>query len=251
MFLAANKFEAFIAKRSYFFLFQSTAAFKHLSPRRLARSALRWSMVRIRSFSMTRGLLLTLALLGFSLVGHSPAAPAPTPKPKPKGAVALLYIKRVPGRTDKEQAKIRQKVRSFLIAGLDEWMLRPETEIPGLKGPFSVSERMNWREKNVHLTWLEDTGVLRITCLAGTPREQAEVVNNAVKQGIAFYEEQKTGRKRHLRMMEKTVKDLGSSNVPKDQEVVEDALKRIPGMQQQIADLSEIVVLDLAEVPPK
>jgi hypothetical protein len=188
---------------------------------------------------MRRGLLLCFAMLTLSLVGHSPAAPAPTPKPKPKGAEALLYIKRVPGRTDKEQEEIRRRIRLWLIDAVDQWITQPGTEIPGLKrvsGTAMAGQVLKWRQDNVSFTWVEDTGMIRITCLAGTPREQAGFVNNAVKQGIAFYEEQKESRKRNLRMKEK---------------VVADALKRIPRMQQQLADLSEIVILDLAEVPPK
>jgi hypothetical protein len=198
---------------------------------------------------MTRGLLLPLVLLTLILVGHSPAAPAP--KPKPGGAEALLYIKRVPGRTDKEQAKIRQDVRYHLIFGLDQWILKPDTEIPGLKGPFSVPERLKWRSENIQVTWAEDTGVLRITCRAGWPRDQAEFVNNAVKHGIAWYERQKQSVKRGLLVEENIIKGFGSVENQKSKELVEDAKKAMARDQRTLVDLSEIVVLDLAEVPPR
>ncbi len=200
---------------------------------------------------MTRCLLLALSLPTLSLVGQSPALPAPAPKPRPKGAEALLYIKRVPGRTDKEQGEIRQKVRYLLIFGLREWILEPDTRIPGLEGPFSTPKRLKWRNENVQLTWVEDTGVLRITCQAGTPREQAIFVNKAVEHAIAFYEQEKKGRKEQLASKERSLRRLRPSDDPKSKKMVADCLKDISTLQKIITDLSEIVVLDLAEVPPK
>ena len=198
---------------------------------------------------MTRGLLHTLVLLALALVGHSPAAPAP--KPKSKGAEALLYIKRVPGRTDKEQAEIRQTVRRLLISDLVGWIQDPQTEIPGAKEPLPAKERSKWQSQYVQWSWVEDTGVFRISCQAGTPREQAIFVNKAVKHAVAFYEQQKKGRKKQLASREKTVRNLGSSHEPKDKELVAQFQKDISKLQKSIADLSEVVVLDLAEVPTK
>jgi hypothetical protein len=98
---------------------------------------------------------------------------------------------------------------------------------------------------------VEDTGVLRLTCRAGTPREQAVFVNNAIKHGIAYYEDQKKSVKLRIFVEEKTIRDLGSLDMPESKRSVEDSRKLIPGLQQFLADLSEVVVLDLAEVPPK
>ena len=208
---------------------------------------------------MARSMSLVLGFVGLSLVAHSPAAPAPTPKPKPKGAEALLYVKRVPGRTDKEQAEIRRVVRYHLLFGFHKWMNRPETKIPGLEGPFSTIERAKWEDKNVQFTWVEDTWVLRITCRAGTPCEQAEFVNNAVKHSVAWYEQHKERLKDYVATNKDAIGKIemtfrwedNPKVIERNREDIEDLSKGISKVQRLIADLSEIVILDLAEVPPK
>jgi hypothetical protein len=210
-------------------------------------------MANAGGFSMARVLLLPLGLLTLILVGHSPAAPAP--KPKPRGAEALLYVKRVPGRTNEQQAEIRKQVRYHLSFGLDQWMFSPDTELPGLKEPTSISNRAKWQSENVQLAWVEDTGVLRLSCRAGWPRERALFVNNAVKHIIASYEEHKKGVKMHLASIENLAKalstDLKTDNAPVTRRALEGVSKKIPQLQRSITDLSEIVILDLADVPPR
>jgi hypothetical protein len=206
-----------------------------------------------RRFPMARSMLLVLGLVGLSLAGLSPAAPAPAPKPKPKGAEALFYVKRVPGKTEKEQAEIRQVIRYHLMNGLDQWILEPTTEIPGLKeklkGPEVVGQLINWREQNVRVTWMEGTGVLRITCSAGTLREQAVFVNNAVKHCPFVYERQKELTKMGLIMFENLAESMRST--PDPHGARKDFLNQAAKYRDKLACLSEIIVLDLAEVPPR
>jgi hypothetical protein len=74
---------------------------------------------RVARWLMIRGMLLVLGLVGHLLCRDLQSAPAPT---EVEGTTeALLYVKRVPGKTDKEQAAIREGVLRHFRVGLDQW----------------------------------------------------------------------------------------------------------------------------------
>jgi hypothetical protein len=195
---------------------------------------------------MVRGMLLVVGLVGCLFASELQAAPAPASESKAEVAEALLYLKRLPGKTAEEQAASRAHVlRRFRIA-MDDLVLKPDTQLPGFKGPDGVRERLVWSADNVKLGYLEDTGVLRITCRGGTARERAAFVNATVKACLAAYEEQKAQMRRGIEISQEFIK---TSTAPGAARARADALARIRAREAFLARMPEITILDLAALP--
>lgn len=197
-----------------------------------------WILLSARGLVL-KCLFLTLATL---ICSDAETAPAPPPNPKRKDTEALLYLKRVRDKTDQEQAAIRQSVLDLLRVRLALWLYRPETEIPELTGAFSIRERGAWVSKHLKLAYVEDTGVLRITCSGGTPREQAIFVNKVVEQCLVSYADRKKDLLGSIASFQAIVEQPTTGNEQEQKERA-DALNKVKSLQKQLADLPELIRL--------
>jgi hypothetical protein len=208
---------------------------------------------------MIRGMLLVLGLVGHLLCRDLQSAPAPT---EVEGTTeALLYVKRVPGKTDKEQAAIREGVLRHFRVGLDQWILTPKVELRGLPPdlePYSVPKRLAWTARNVRFSYVEDTGVLRITCRGLNQEVRDAFLNVAVKACLAEYEKQKKEMRRALGIFQRQA-DHFAKNLTVEPQIPnlkeqwqrgrDSALAQVKARQAQLAAMPEVLVLDLSSPP--
>ncbi len=219
---------------------------------------------RKTSFRLLNGLVLVfLTLLGGILSDNAPGAPAPKFTP-----CALLYVPKKTSQYETTQYRRRQiaLIRTNSAPFILFWAIRrlKNADLPSLpkKGKsgedrFDNEEDITWLAQNLKLEYLEGTGVLRISLAAGSPREQALLVNAVVHAYFQLevdIEKRDTARglERFKSLMELRQEELrtaqGAHKANLERCIAEDKAS-IKWCEETLRTLPQI--LELAEVPPK
>lgn len=216
---------------------------------------------RRTSFWLLGGLpLVIFTLLGGIFSGIAPGTPAPKSKP-----YALLYI---PKKADQYET-IRNRRCQFASAKSRSTLYAAIRSLKGVELPLlpkrgkgrgvedDHDDDVAWLAQHLQIEYLDGTGVLRIALAAGTPREQALLVN-AVVHGY-FQKEvqlQQERLKRALEAGQQLLVELKKTSAVRSGEEKEVADQRIVELKDKIKRMEEALrtlpqLLELSDVPPK
>jgi hypothetical protein len=202
---------------------------------------------------------MTLTLCVSTLTTNALGAPAPKPK-----IYALLYV---PKKSDRfETARNRRKqiaeVKSqftfytaiHLLKDVDLPSLPNKGQPDGDRDSHEVD--VDWMQRNLKIEYLDDTGVIRIGLIAGSPLEQALLVNavaraylkDIVRRDREDFEMRLEALKRDLdrdkQVLPAKIKPEIKANIEREIELIKDAIKRT---ELELRTLPQL--LELAEVP--
>lgn len=209
-----------------------------------------------------------LALIFLALLADLPPREAPgVPVPKPK-PYALLYIPKKSSLYETNQyhrrqiALVKTKAAPFVLF----WAIRSlkNADLPSLpeKGQggenrFNNEEDVAWLEQNLKVGYLDGTGVLRISLAAGSPKEQALLVNAVVHAYFKLevrplqesYEQRLVTCKRMLKSSQEGFEMLAEAEKKLMEGIIAEHKARIERCEIGLRTLPKI--LELAEVPPE
>jgi hypothetical protein len=192
---------------------------------------------------------------------HTDAFGAPAPIP---AIYALLYVPKKADRFEtvrnrrKQIAEVKSPFTLYtairLLKDVDLPSLPNKGKPDGDRDSHEVD--VNRMQRNLKIEYLDGTGVIRIGLIAGSPREQALLVNavarayfkDIVLREKDFNEKKLEGLKRDLEREQQTLplkirKEI-KANIEREIELIKDAIKRT---ELELRTLPEL--LELAEVP--
>lgn len=190
--------------------------------------------------------------------GSRPRAVVGAPAPRPMSPSALLFIPKMPNLVQTARYRRRQ-IHMLRSCHVGAFRILKAADLPSLK---KQTDPADWLIQNLKAEYLDGTGALRISLMAGSRREQALLVN-AIAQ--AFFEDEVP---RQLRTAKRQCESL-PEQLKMCQQYIEaygpraDKQRTIQGFENRIREIKDELqwyetelrtpplLLELAEVPPE
>jgi len=181
-----------------------------------------------------------LLVLAGQTLAAPPAAPASPPN-KPPSIYALVFVAKRPAwetRSSRKDQLVDEAAWVRYFSDVNYAVLRADTVsrlkvVEKLKKDGGRREARNWLREFLRVESLEDTGVLRISFAAGSPREQVVIANAVAKAYIQMAGDFR--RERYESIIADCSKECANAKVA------------IRGAELEIAKLDGMIAKDMNE----